>query len=126
ERALGLLVAGVQYRAAIVRDGTGEPGQARSTHPDDEAAPAIADDADAAGGGRRVAGRGDIVQSRIGARPRLELATARDVLRRIADIQLALATVEHRRRDRDVAIRCISVADGASVAHPAGGLPRDH
>src|SRR5437667_4347934 len=116
ERAFGLLVAGVEYPVAIVREGTGESGRARGTHPDDEAAPAIADDADAAGGGRRVAGRGDIVQSRTGARPRLELATARDVLRRIADIELALVTVEQRRRDRDVAIRCKSVADGADVA----------
>ena len=73
----------------------------------------------------RVARRGDVLQRRGESGHGLPFAPARDVLRRVADVDVALVAIEQRRGDRPVAIGGVAVADAADVAVDAEDLLRD-
>ena len=126
DSAFRLLATGLEHAAAVIRDSAGEAGEPGGAHPGDESAPAIADDADATCRRRNVARRGNVGESRLGAGPRLELATARDIFRGVADIEAALVSVEERRRDRHIAICREALANRTDVAvHPEDLLHDD-
>src|SRR5438552_4431922 len=122
ERALGLLAPSLEDSAAVVRDRAGESGQPGSAHPGDESTPAVYDNADATGGSDGVGRRRDIGQRHLGGGSGLELATARDILRRVTDIEVALIAIEQRRRDGHVTIGREAAADAADVAVDAEDL----
>jgi len=124
-RGLARRLAADRHAAAVVGDRRRQAAYFLGRAPDQEAAPAIADDADLAGPGDVVDGSLDVLQH---SRRRqrldrgLEARPTGHVVGGIAELDVALDAVERRRRDREVAGRRIAVGDSADVRVDAEDL----
>ena len=124
-RAVRLLVREIRHAAAIVADRGREGARARGGDPGDRATPTIADHADPADPGDQF-GRGLDIGERLVQRDLLaDRPPGRDVVALIAELDAALDPVEQRRRDDEVALCRIVVADRPDVAVDPEDLLRD-
>ena len=116
----------VEDAAAVVGHGAGEARYLVRRHPGDKAAPAIADDADLAGFGRFFRRGLRVFHRHVGRDLAADLAPFRDVVGRVAEIDVLLHAVKHRRRDGDVAVAREAVGDALDVAVHAEDLLDHH
>src|SRR5882762_1694113 len=101
----------VEDAAAVVRHRGSQPRHLCRGHPRDEAAPAIADDADLARRRCGLHGGFDVFHGEVERDLGAQLAAFLDIGRRVAEVDVLLHAVEHRRRDRHVAV------GGEAVGH---------
>src|SRR5690606_43003 len=111
--------------AAVVRYGGGQAFDARGADPGDGAAPAVADEPDAAGARRMLDGRLGIPDRVRDVDAVHQLDAALDVVGLVAALELALHAIEERRRDREKALGGVVVGHRADVRIDAEDLRRD-
>jgi hypothetical protein len=102
--------------------GRSSAAEPRRGQPGKEPAPAIADDAEPAGGLDGVARGGDVAEGGVGVRLPLHVAADHDVAFAVTDLEIGLDAVEQGGRDGRVTVRREAVSHFADVVVDAEDL----
>src|SRR5439155_9108814 len=94
----------IEHAAPVIRYGAGKAVQSTRAHPGNEATPAVADDGYFPARRNGIACRRDVAQRNLGCRPRLELASPRNIGGRVADVDATLVAIEERRCNHAIAV----------------------